>query len=136
MCTVYNIHFKNIYYPFRSQYSEQSDVDELVRKVTTKVLESLTAHVDDEYGRLKKRVRKCDGQLSDVKMTVNSTQTQLTTLVTNLTRTVIDLRNEDKNYQADAQNQMKGLIFVYYHTVTVLFFRNNSEHNPIATVNF
>ena len=79
-----------------------------MQEVTNKVLASITDHVDEAYNRLKKRVRKFDGQFSEAKQTLDLTQTQLANLTTSITQEITDLAIKTQKNQADVENQVQG----------------------------
>ena len=64
-------------HPSWSQTSAQADVDQIVEDISERVLRSVVDHIDEEYGRLKKRVRKFDNQISDFTKSVDSTSIKL-----------------------------------------------------------
>ena len=69
-------HFSSLH-PSWSQTSAQADVDQIVEDISERVLKSVVDHIDEEYGRLKKRVRKFDNQISDFTKSVDSTSIKL-----------------------------------------------------------
>ena len=83
----------------KSQYSAQGDIDKVVDDISGRVLKSATEHIDEEYGRLKKRVRKIDGQISQLKKSMdfaykglNVSTIELSDAITNMQRRI----NEDQ----------------------------------------
>ena len=72
------------------------------------MIKSTTVHIDEEYGRLKKRVRKCDNQLSEVTKAINITQLQLTESKANFTETLTNLQRINNESQVQLSGEIQG----------------------------
>ena len=77
-------------------------------------MKSTAAYIDNEYGRLMKKVRKCNGQLSDVTKAINTTQVHLTESRANFTEALTELQTTQHNGQVKLSEEVKGTEVYFY----------------------
>ena len=64
-----------------------------------------------------KKVRKCNGQLSDVTKAINTTQVQLTESRANFTEALTELQTTQSNGQVKLSAEVQGMEIYFYSSV-------------------
>ena len=80
-------------------------------------MKSTAAYIDNEYGRLIKKVRKCNGQLSNVTKAINTTQVHLTESRANFTEALTELQTTQHNGQVQLNAEVQGTKIYFYSLI-------------------